>query len=1179
MQRAVLCLLSSLVLVAPAWAQQIRYLQGHEDSVYAVAVSPDGKFILSGSFDNTARLWDRHTGQTVRVLRDHQRLVLTVAFSAQGGLMATGGLDNTVWVYEVPHSSPVAEVPLSAAPVALAALPGGKQFLVADATGRIFLWDVASGKSVRSFSGNAAPVQALSTSANGAFFLAADQTGVIRGWSPNQSQPQGAVGVLDCRFLLIRADNKTVLAVDSQGVVRQLSWPPIPGKPLPALPAAATALALSPNGALVAVGTQSGTLLVFNRAEGKLLRQINTPEPITALTFLRDNASVATGHPSGAIRLWKAADGSLLAEILGHHGPVQALAPHPDNQRFVSAGADGRVAFWSRSVSPGRSGKLPQPPLLAAWKPDLSELAVALADKTVVLLRAQDLSAQGKLQGLSAPAVALSWRNDSTQVLVATQDGKLHGFQRSDGKLLWSQEVGQKIQQVALTAQGPQAAVVWGQNKLRLMEAKPQGKVLLEVQLPGPALALGFSADGKHLISITSGAVQWWSAGKNQPVRELKLPRVAQAASLLPGGKLLAVVLQDGVAQIYQLADGKRTQEFKLTRAVSRVFLTPDGQWLLALQGDQAWLWHVPSARLAQRFALGPKVVAAGLLPGSAGVLSLAGTGQAQLHPKAFVAQLPAQAGPVRNLVLHSSGTQAFLIGPDGKLHAWNIGQPEKAKPVRTFSGSQGSLAAVALSPNARYLIAASGKKLWIWNPANGQLEGQLELPQAVHTLSFASDNRRVLVGTAQGAYVIDVQAKLVLESWPQPTSSVLAVFVPDGSTVLAAGKQAWKWTPGVSRAVRTRAASLVAAAGLPNRNQFALSFADGQVELWDAGRLALVRRFQGHSGVANRLAFSGNGQLLVATTGQALFVWRINGQPLAQTTLPVKAQALVVDGQGQKILLGGVNGRIYNFSYREQGNQRRLELGQQLTGHTKPVQALLLLEDGRSLFSASEDQSLRRWVAASAVARHVLRGHRDRVYAVAFSPDGKRLASAAADNTVRLWDTNTGKNYATCSGHNGPVYAVVFLPSAEQLLSCSADRTVRLWNAASGKLVRQWTQGIDEPLYSLDVAQDGKRFLGAGLGKRWLLWSVEQDAPLRSTAGHTDYIYQVRYNPQGTRVATLGYSGQLIIWDLEGKPLYKQKLPVKAAFALAYTPDGSELVLGTSDARVLIFTLPSQAR
>src|SRR5829696_7736029 len=87
----------------------VAVLKTHTETVEAVAISPDGKFIATGSFDKTVKLWDAATGKELRTYsgpQGHTNQVLCVAFSAKGDQIASGGADNKVCIWDVPVSTP-----------------------------------------------------------------------------------------------------------------------------------------------------------------------------------------------------------------------------------------------------------------------------------------------------------------------------------------------------------------------------------------------------------------------------------------------------------------------------------------------------------------------------------------------------------------------------------------------------------------------------------------------------------------------------------------------------------------------------------------------------------------------------------------------------------------------------------------------------------------------------------------------------------------------------------------------------------------------------------------------------------------------------------------------------------------------------------------------------------------
>jgi WD40 repeat protein len=80
--------------------------------------------------------------------------------------------------------------------------------------------------------------------------------------------------------------------------------------------------------------------------------------------------------------------------------------------------------------------------------------------------------------------------------------------------------------------------------------------------------------------------------------------------------------------------------------------------------------------------------------------------------------------------------------------------------------------------------------------------------------------------------------------------------------------------------------------------------------------------------------------------------------------------------------------------------------------------------------------------------------------------------------------------------------------------------------------------------------------------------------------SGHKDDIYRVQFNPTGTRLLSVGYSGEVLIWDLgnPAQPVFRTKLPV-VLYNGVWSPDGQRVLLASATGRAYLLELPGNAR
>jgi hypothetical protein len=176
------------------------------------------------------------------------------------------------------------------------------------------------------------------------------------------------------------------------------------------------------------------------------------------------------------------------------------------------------------------------------------------------------------------------------------------------------------------------------------------------------------------------------------------------------------------------------------------------------------------------------------------------------------------------------------------------------------------------------------------------------------------------------------------------------------------------------------------------------------------------------------------------------------------------------------------------------------------LRGHEAEVSSAQFAPDGKTVVTASWDQTARLWDVASGKELHVLRGHEDAVSSAQFAPDGKTVVTASADKTARLWDVASGKELQVLR-HEGAVSSAQFAPDGKTVVTASGgelglglDKTARLWDVVSGKELHV-LRGHEGAVTSAQFAPDGKTVVTASWDQTARLWRCEVCRPVDEIA------------------------------------------------------------------------------
>ena len=305
-------------------------LQKHTGWINALAFSPDGKTLASGSTDKTVQLWDTTTGELLATLTGHINGITTLAFSPNGKTLASGSADGTVRFWNTGTGAPVPDPITEHTQLVKAATFCEDNSTLASVAfnGIITFWDVkTSQKSTIQAAGHRDWFPTLAFSLDGMKLVSVGAEGTTASWRPDH-----LIRLTDVKTGRELATLQYVSGVDK--------------------------LTFSPDGEMVAFSglgeirlwnTRTGDEQDIPLADLKAGMLHNIPR-VSALAFSPDGRWLVSGTQDGKIQMWDVATGEALVAFAApteqeNPGRISALAFSPD-KALLAVGTHNHIHLW-----------------------------------------------------------------------------------------------------------------------------------------------------------------------------------------------------------------------------------------------------------------------------------------------------------------------------------------------------------------------------------------------------------------------------------------------------------------------------------------------------------------------------------------------------------------------------------------------------------------------------------------------------------------------------------------------------------------------------------------------------------------------------------------------------------------------------------------------------------------
>jgi WD40 repeat protein len=558
--------------LTPPGGPLLRILEGHDGSVGAVALTPGGRHVISGSTDRTLRVWDLQRGEVLRNLTGHSDNIYAVAVTPDGRYAVSGSKDQTLRVWDLQEGELLHTLEGHSGPIQSVALTSdGSRAVSASWDRTLKVWDLEGGRLIRSLEGHDGRVVAVAVSHDGQLAISGATDQMLKVWD-----------------------------LESGEVLRTLKGHG----------AAVWSVALTPDGRHAVSGSKDQTLKVWDLESGEAIHDLEGhTRRVQAVGVTNDGRHVISGSLDRTLKVWNLEGGEAVRTLEGHTDRIYTLALTADGRHLVSGAGDRTIRVWDleRQDAPRTLERHGDNVYAVAFTPDGRHVVSGSWDGTLKVWDVERGEVLRNLEGHSDRVVAVAVTPDGRQAVSGSLDRTIRVWDIERGHALRNLEGhDDRVSGIAFTPEGRQMISGSGDHTLKVWDLE-RGDVLrtLEGHTDG-VLSLTLTPDGCSAVSGSADkTLRVWDMERGEALHVLEgHSDGVLAVAVNPDSSLAVSGSLDRTIKVWDLRQGNllRTLEHH-GGAVGAVTVLPGGRHAVSGAADKTLkVWHLTDGEIVASF-------------------------------------------------------------------------------------------------------------------------------------------------------------------------------------------------------------------------------------------------------------------------------------------------------------------------------------------------------------------------------------------------------------------------------------------------------------------------------------------------------------------------------------------------------------------------------------------------